>query len=64
MTIAEKIAAFPTLDLALVRCPERETHTASPRGYFEAEEWAERMLKTHRQKRCGGCGRYLIWEPK
>ncbi len=26
--------------------------------------WAKDMAKTHRQRRCSGCGLYVIWEPK
>lgn len=63
-TVAEKIQRFPTLEDALRDCPSRGQHTPAPRGYFEAHEWAERKLRTHRQRRCDGCGRFLIWVPK
>ena len=26
--------------------------------------WARRMKKTHKQRKCPGCDRYSIWEPK
>lgn len=64
MTIAERLAAFPTLEVALADCPNRDEHTPGPPGYFEAYEWAREKAKTHRQRRCPGCGRYLIWVAK
>lgn len=45
-------------------CPAVETHTACPSGYVAWHEWAERMSKTHRQKRCPVCGLLAIWEKK
>lgn len=63
-TVADRLAQFPTLDDALANCPNRDEHTPQPRGYLEWHAWADRMRKTHRQKRCRGCGRYLIVVPK
>ncbi len=41
-----------------------EDHTPRPEGYIQWHDWAESMAKTHKQRRCEGCGRYAIWEPK
>ena len=46
------------------RCPQRDGHTPCPTGYVAWHEWAEEMMKTHRQRKCPGCGLYAIWEPK
>lgn len=46
-------------------CPRRELHTGGqPTSYVAWDAWAEEMSKTHRQRKCPGCGRYQIWEPK
>ena len=45
-------------------CPCADRHTPVPEGYAVWHEWAERHGVTHRQKRCPGCGLWLIWEPK
>lgn len=45
-------------------CPNEDAHTLSPSGYNAWHEWAARKSKTHRQVRCGGCGRLAIWCPK
>lgn len=45
-------------------CPNIENHTVCPDGYLQWLSWVERMAKTHRQRKCAGCGRYEIWEPK
>lgn len=45
-------------------CPSNDQHTHMPRGYVDRAEWAARMAKTHRQKRCPDCGRLAIWEPR
>ena len=47
-----------------IPCPNFEDHTPTPSGYVEWHLWAEKMGKTHKQRRCPGCGRYSIWEPK
>lgn len=39
-------------------------HTPQPRGYLARSEWAESMLKTHKQERCPHCGLWAIWTPK
>ncbi len=52
-------------------CPEQipkesdrcELHTKAPIGYIAWHEWAEKMIKTHTQRQCNGCGLYKIWEP-
>jgi hypothetical protein len=45
-------------------CPNAAEHTKAPEGYLAWHDWAERKSKTHRQRRCKGCGRLAIWEPK
>lgn len=45
-------------------CPNFEDHTPCPDGYLGWHEWAEKMGKTHKQRKCSGCGLYAIWEPK
>ena len=47
-----------------VLCPNLEDHTHSPDGYIAWHHWAATMAKTHWQRKCAGCGRYAIWEPK
>ena len=45
-------------------CPNFEDHTQQPEGYIQWHAWAEKMAKTHKQRKCPGCGKYAIWEPK
>jgi hypothetical protein len=45
-------------------CPNLAEHTPQPSGYLAWHDWARRMAKTHRQKRCKGCNLYAIWVPK
>lgn len=45
-------------------CSHAEDHTPCPDGYLDWHAWAEGMSKTHKQRKCEGCGRYEIWEPK
>jgi hypothetical protein len=45
-------------------CPNIEDHTWRPEGYLEWCSWADEMSKTNKQRKCPGCGRYVIWEPK
>jgi hypothetical protein len=45
-------------------CPNEAEHTPHPIDYMSHAEWAEGMLKTHRQVVCEGCGRLAIWVPK
>lgn len=47
-----------------ILCPHIEDHTPQPEGYIQWHAWAEMMNKTHKQRRCAGCGLYAIWEPK
>lgn len=42
-------------------CPRIELHTSCPEGYIQWHAWAERMMKTHKQKRCPECGFWSIW---
>lgn len=45
-------------------CPNAANHTKGPRDYVGWNEWAHNLSKTHQQKKCHGCGRFEIWEPK
>lgn len=45
-------------------CPHIEDHTPAPEGYIQWHSWAEKMNKTHKQRKCVGCGLYAIWEPR
>lgn len=42
-------------------CGQAALHTPCPPGYNLWHEWAARKARTHKQSRCPGCGRYLIW---
>jgi hypothetical protein len=44
--------------------PDCEPHTPHPSGYIAHSDWAGQMMKTHRQRKCKGCGKYQIWVPK
>lgn len=46
------------------RCPNAAAHTPGPKGYIAWFNWADEMARTHRQRRCDGCGLLVIWEPK
>lgn len=45
-------------------CSKEMNHTPCPHGYVQRQNWAEEMLKTHRQVKCSGCGLYKVWVPK
>lgn len=45
-------------------CPNIEDHTPAPEGYIQWHAWAEMMGRNHKQRKCDGCGKYAIWEPK
>jgi hypothetical protein len=45
-------------------CPNKDNHNMGPDGYIAWDNWAERMSKTHNQKRCPVCRLYVIWEAK
>ena len=51
-----------------VECPNDADHhePGKPEGdYFpKHQEWAAKMRRTHTQKRCQGCGLWVIWEKK
>ena len=36
-------------------------HTPDPSGYSDWHQWARTLAKTHKQERCGECGRFSIW---
>ena len=43
---------------------KRCQHTPCPSGYIQWHNWAEKKMRTHKQERCPGCGRWSIWKPK
>lgn len=45
-------------------CPNEADHVDGPEGYLAWHEWAEEMMKTHRQTRCRGCNLWKVWTPK
>jgi hypothetical protein len=48
-------------------CPNKAEHTypeAEQFGYVAWHFWAAKKSKTHRQKKCPGCGLYKIWVRK
>jgi hypothetical protein len=46
-------------------CLNRAEHTYGPAGYVDWFSWAAaRASKGSTQRRCKGCGRYLIWTPE
>lgn len=45
-------------------CDLEEYHTPCPSGYVSWHLWAEEMSKTHTQRRCPGCNRWMIWYPR
>ena len=45
-------------------CPQADQHTPAPTGYLGWWEWADEMSETHVERKCPGCGRWLIWELK
>lgn len=55
----EGLAVDPNPD-----CPNSAKHTPSPTGYVAGSVWAGRMLRTHIQRACEGCGLWVIWIPK
>ena len=49
---------------AAIHCPHSEEHTLAPEGYIQWHAWAADMAKTHKQRKCRGCGLFAIWEPQ
>lgn len=45
-----------------VLCPNLEDHAQQPEGYIAWHLWAAEMSKTHKQRKCAGCGTFAIWE--
>jgi len=45
-------------------CPLLVNHTPCPDDYVERALWAEKMMVSHKQQRCVGCGLYAVWVPK
>lgn len=45
-------------------CPNVANHEPWPRGYIQSSDYADKMMKTHGQSECPGCGSLLIWTPK
>lgn len=49
--------------MAETPCPNEAAHTVHPAGYVAHGEWADQMMRTHRQKACRGCKCHSVWEP-
>ena len=45
-------------------CSNKKEHTKHPEGYLQHHAWMDKMIKTHKQIRCKGCGLYEIWKKK
>lgn len=43
-------------------CPNFDKHTPHPQNYVAHAEWARKMMKTHHQRQCPGCGLWAIWQ--
>lgn len=44
--------------------PKCEPHAPQPEGYTAWFDWAGRMARAgRRQRKCAGCGLWLIWTP-
>jgi hypothetical protein len=54
----------PVFEIPNPECPNADRHTSQPKGYSDWHEWARQMAKGFKQKRCAGCGRFNIWEPR
>lgn len=42
-------------------CPQEHQHTGAPAGYPAWHEWAQQLARTHKQRRCPGCGLFKLW---
>jgi hypothetical protein len=45
-------------------CPNVANHEPWPAGYIQSSDYADKMMETHDQSECPGCGRLLIWTLK
>ena len=56
----------PVRRLTAEGCPNAvdPNHRTGPTGYIVRANWAENMLKTHRQEQCPVCGLWVVWVPK
>ncbi len=47
-------------------CSNKANHNepGRPEDYVKRQEWFAKMRRTHTQKRCQGCGLWVIWEKK
>lgn len=41
---------------------EGRFYRTQPTDYGAAQEWADKLMKTHHQEPCPGCGRLTIWK--
>ena len=48
----------------IIDCPNRNEHTEGPGSYQGWHVWAMQKGKTHKQKRCRGCGLFAVWVSK
>lgn len=42
-------------------CPKKTAHVLGPDKLSDWVCWSDEMLKSHQQKRCDGCGLWLVW---
>lgn len=52
---------FKNVKIANASCKLRKLHTKMPEGYVAFAETADKLIKTHRQIRCPGCGFLTLW---
>jgi len=43
------------------QCRTPELHADDPDGYLARFEWAQKMMQTHDQIECPGCGLWAQW---
>ena len=57
-------ASFTAMAVAPATTPDCEPHTPGPGNYLARCEWADDMSEAGWvQRKCKGCGQWLIWEP-
>jgi predicted RNA-binding Zn-ribbon protein involved in translation (DUF1610 family) len=62
---AQREAEMKTQVFACPHCGMKgRNYRKQPTDYGMAQEWAEKLLKTHDQLACPGCGRYTVWRKR
>jgi hypothetical protein len=65
MSNLREASVAPRVDDSI--CPKKKLHTkdpTEPEGYIEWHAWARKQGRTHKQKKCPGCGLFKIWVPR